>query len=52
MSVRIDVTHGYGNVDIQVQSDGYYSTEELIREAVEAVGRALDIPLTVVRTDG
>lgn len=54
MSVRIDVTHDYRNVDIQVESDGYRGTLDLIREAVEAVGRALDIPMTVtvVRTDG
>lgn len=52
MSVRIDVTHGFVNADIRVEQDGYSSTLELIREAVEAVGRALDIPLTVVRTDG
>lgn len=52
MSVRIDVTHGFGNVDIQVQPDGYLTITDQIRDAVEAVGRALDIPLTVVRTDG
>lgn len=53
MSVRIDVSDGFVNADIRVDRDGYTtSTLELIREAVEAVGRVLDIPMTVVRTDG
>lgn len=53
MSVRIDVTFGDVNVDIQVQPDGYFSSPtDQIREAVEAVGRALKIPMTVVEIDG
>lgn len=53
MSVRIDVTFGDVNVDIVVQPDGYTSSiTDQIRKAVEAVGRALDVPMTVVRTDG
>src|SRR5690606_4966342 len=52
MSVRIDVTHGFGNVDIQVQPDGYLTITDQIRDAVEAVGRALKIPMTVVEIDG
>lgn len=52
MSVRIDVTHGDVNVDISVPSDEYSGTPDLIREAVEAVGRALKIPMTVVEIDG